>query len=281
MYIAIVDYNQYNRVTKYQDYETQADADAHVARMLSDFPKAFTTLDPGGGFASWLVDPDTKTISNSPHVETQAEKDNIIKLGKDHQKIKDNILAVTLNWSNLENAMAILLESIIGISNYQFGFAIYFAAASADTRFNIVDNAIVAFFENNSHSEELLNIWGKLYKFLKKAKEKRNIIIHGNVITYGRGNPAKNYARLTAPMLSRKMTKQFQSRQIPGMSANDVEHIAENINKLCTHLTLINQAIFFINTKNDESLLKTIHELEDRLQMTTDAPTDSQTPQVP
>ena len=62
-HLAIVAWGATNRVTKYQNYPTEAEAVAHVARVLVDFPSAFTAPDPGGGPRDWLVDPVAKTLS--------------------------------------------------------------------------------------------------------------------------------------------------------------------------------------------------------------------------
>lgn len=278
MYIAIVDYDLDNRVTKYQDYETQAEADDHVARVLGKFPKAFTAPDPGGGFSSWLVDPIAKTVSNSPHVETQEEKDNKLKAEKDFQRMKEAILNVTLSWAHLENSMAFLLQGIISRSNYQFGFAIYFAVASADARFKIIDKAIVELFEKQKNtgslltekdSKRLFDIWGRLFSALKAVKENRNTITHGNILPIRKGKSSKQHVLLTPPMFHLDMMKQWSKPQLPGMSIHDVEQTAKRINELCGLLVFVSMIVTYIHSHDERTLLKTIGQLEDRLQKLT------------
>jgi hypothetical protein len=191
MYIAIVDYDNNNRVTKYQDYKTKAEADGHVARERDRYPKAFVASDPGGGFAAWLVDPVAKTIFNSRHVETEQEKKEKLKIEEDFETMKQAVLDVTLNWAHLENGIAFLLESIISRSNYQFGFAIYFSVASADARLKIIDEVINELFEKQKNTRNLLkhkdlkkleDTWKRLFQKLGKIKTTRNKVTHGNIL---------------------------------------------------------------------------------------------------
>lgn len=65
-YLAIVAWNGNNRLTKYQDYKTQAEAEAHTLRVSTRFPSAFVALHPGGGSSDWLIDPLTSTLSVVP-----------------------------------------------------------------------------------------------------------------------------------------------------------------------------------------------------------------------
>ncbi len=64
--LAIVSWGADDRVTKYQDYQTEVEAAAHVTRVKDSFPNAFVTPHPGGGFRDWLVDPVAKTVSVVP-----------------------------------------------------------------------------------------------------------------------------------------------------------------------------------------------------------------------
>ena len=77
-HLAIMKCGPTSRVEKYQNYSTKAEADAHVARVTSRFPSAYTASHPGGNFAAWLCDPVTKTVVLSPPpvppVQTDADK---------------------------------------------------------------------------------------------------------------------------------------------------------------------------------------------------------------
>ncbi len=62
-FLAIVAWTGDNRVSKFQDYEMEADATTHVDRVKNDFPDAFAAPHPGGSPRDWLVDPVVKTLS--------------------------------------------------------------------------------------------------------------------------------------------------------------------------------------------------------------------------
>ena len=64
-WVAVVAYDGDNRVTKYQPFDSQSAADAHVAAFLSKYPDIFATTNPGGNVADWLVDPAAHTVSIS------------------------------------------------------------------------------------------------------------------------------------------------------------------------------------------------------------------------
>lgn len=54
-FIAIVSFDLDGRITKYQDYETETEADDHVVRVLSQFPDAFVAPRPDSGWFDWQV----------------------------------------------------------------------------------------------------------------------------------------------------------------------------------------------------------------------------------
>lgn len=64
MYIAVVKWTVENRVSKHQDFDTQAEAESFIAELLT-FPLAFVAPHPGGGPRDWIVDPVAKTLALS------------------------------------------------------------------------------------------------------------------------------------------------------------------------------------------------------------------------
>ncbi len=62
-FLSVVSWTDDNRVAKYLDHETEAEAQAHVAFVLSRFPDAFVAPRPRDGPRDWLVDPVLKTLS--------------------------------------------------------------------------------------------------------------------------------------------------------------------------------------------------------------------------
>ena len=54
-----------NRVAKYIDFDTQAEADAHIAKYSSGYPDAFVVTDePARDPTDWVCDPSSKTIAS-------------------------------------------------------------------------------------------------------------------------------------------------------------------------------------------------------------------------
>ena len=67
-YITVVSVEN-NRVAKYQDFDTQAEADAHVATY-----GGFVTTSPNtGSMAYWIVDEEAQTLTHDSDTQTSDE----------------------------------------------------------------------------------------------------------------------------------------------------------------------------------------------------------------
>ena len=62
-YTAIMRVAGDNRVAMYQPYGTLAEAEAHIAAHIADYPDAFVVQSPQGDPADWVVDPVAKTAA--------------------------------------------------------------------------------------------------------------------------------------------------------------------------------------------------------------------------
>ena len=63
MYLVIVDTTLDNKIAKYKEYPTRAEADAHVTRVLSNYPDAFVIDNPAPYALSYTtVDVSAKKI---------------------------------------------------------------------------------------------------------------------------------------------------------------------------------------------------------------------------
>ena len=85
-YLAIVKVNSANRIEKYQEYADAVNASAHVLRVRSAFPDAYSVPHPGGNIADLLCDKVAKTVTVSPvaippetPAEASARKDALIE----------------------------------------------------------------------------------------------------------------------------------------------------------------------------------------------------------
>ena len=74
-YLAIVRWDQSNRVGKFQEYKTLLGAHEHINRIVGDYPDAFAVENPGGLFVDWVVDPANQTVSFSPLPPSPVEPD--------------------------------------------------------------------------------------------------------------------------------------------------------------------------------------------------------------
>jgi hypothetical protein len=72
-HVAIMAWDGSNRVTKYQDFETEAMALAHVAGNVERFPNAFVGEAPAGDAADWMVS-NGALISSPPLAGLKARK---------------------------------------------------------------------------------------------------------------------------------------------------------------------------------------------------------------
>ena len=73
MHISVVAWTADGRISKYREFATKAEADAHVASVSARFPGAFATEYPAGPVREWKIDPLAKSISLEPVVLTQEE----------------------------------------------------------------------------------------------------------------------------------------------------------------------------------------------------------------
>ena len=55
-----------NRVSKYADFPTEAEADTHVAAFTLRYPDAFVVPKPPAQFSHWLIDMVAKTVVIDP-----------------------------------------------------------------------------------------------------------------------------------------------------------------------------------------------------------------------
>ena len=95
-FLSIVAWTGANRVAKYLDHETEAQAQAHVAFVLPKFPDAFVASRPASGPRDWLIDPVTKTLSVDivPPVPPPTKEEIYNQVIKSQLVLKGYILAV-------------------------------------------------------------------------------------------------------------------------------------------------------------------------------------------
>ena len=65
-FVAIMSATPDNRVAKFQNFQTEAEADAHVALFADRFPDAFVVSEPAEPDGHWLIDMALKTLTIDP-----------------------------------------------------------------------------------------------------------------------------------------------------------------------------------------------------------------------
>jgi hypothetical protein len=77
-YLVVVDTTPENKIAKMQNYETRAEADAHVARVLPNYPNTF------------VVDNPSRYVLDYTTVDVVAKTITYDSAGFDAQKVKDD-----------------------------------------------------------------------------------------------------------------------------------------------------------------------------------------------
>jgi hypothetical protein len=148
-----------------------------------------------------------KLNSNAPNAD---------KIQQEMLDLKEGMFSLGHRWATLEDFLASLLNAILH-TDKPYGFALYFSAVSAETRFAIVDAAITQFFRGEPHEEQALGAWKELLKRMNTAKGNRNKVAHGTVQA-----PTVNgklYARIAGPFFDLERRKPNEPN---GMSLNDL-----------------------------------------------------------
>jgi hypothetical protein len=145
----------------------------------------------------------------------------------DFQPMYNAMAQANICWARIENAMASLLEQLLGYSPDHEALHIYFTPRNTETRFKIVDTMAMLRWEKYA-THDLRSEWISIRTALGRAKELRNRIAHGEVQGPGRkvGEKWVHYVRLTASSFDVGRRHKEPKNQLPGMSVKDVENAA-------------------------------------------------------
>jgi hypothetical protein len=151
----------------------------------------------------------------------------------DDTAIKGSIADATLNWGRLENALANILEECVRGAPQGVGHAIYFAPNNTETRLYIVDDALRYALKQPmvNDADIIIECWDIILKQIVKRKNSRNKIAHGHIIYTASGE-----SRLSSSLFDKKRLT-TATRQLAGMSQNDVKQIAQAFSALTLKLT--------------------------------------------
>lgn len=205
--------------------------------------------------------------------------ESVTALIEEYKRMRAGLSATVETWSQLENSLSRVLAAAMNTPFDQMPFAIYYAPSNTESRLAIVDNAVYHIPLLHGEIPQAKACWDKLFSKINNAKSTRNKIIHGQIVTANIGGG--NHCRLTGAMFDfskrNKTAEAFANKQLPGMSAHDVERAAALFarrSNQCSKLAAIFKAM--INQPDEpQAWRKTLAALEADLNLTlnTDGPT--------
>ncbi len=116
-FIAILKTTPDGRVAKYQDFLTEAEADAHVVAFLGNYPDAFTISEPTEPFSHWRISMGAKTLVIDPPIltlESVATGAQMI----DEAKSRNKLDVITAALTSSEMAVFVTRRRIIAGSSF-------------------------------------------------------------------------------------------------------------------------------------------------------------------
>lgn len=188
----------------------------------------------------------------------------IERLHAETKALREAITNITLTWSVVESAMALVLARTIHDQPGAFAFPIYFAPNNTETRFRIVDAAFLTLASASPHEAIILCHWRQLLVLLNRVKGVRNQISHGAITTIGVNN--KNHVRLTAAMFDvDRIVPALRRRQLPGMSSNDIEQSIQKMGALRDIIDRFSAVAQAIHQADEPTLLQKLAEIGEHL----------------
>ncbi|MDB5338392.1 MAG: hypothetical protein JWN70_4011 [Planctomycetaceae bacterium] len=143
------------------------------------------------------------------------------RVAKEHEAIRNAVLAFNLGFAELETSLSCLLYAALNIRDSQIAYAIYHTPHGFDARTQIVGNAVIQIASEKKALFDLIEPWTVLAKKISKTRDLRNAIAHSAPLTYLMGN--RNYARLSPPAFDViRVGRKIAKGDKPGLDANDV-----------------------------------------------------------
>ena len=193
------------------------------------------------------------------------------RLEKEHDQLNNYTLNFFRQWAELDNAMGALLYELLHIQprSSRLAYAIYFSPTSAEARSDIVSNVIAQFVQENADHgkgelKELEAHWLTIKRTLRKTRIFRNKIAHGSPIRIAMGN--RTHIRLMSPAFDViRVGSALKKRQIPGITAKDVEKALNQIIKQIILVDDVNRLIVAFHAGENDALPEMFLELEGHL----------------
>ena len=158
------------------------------------------------------------------------------RLAAENAKMREAIFEAGQAWASLENHMALVLTAVLNIVREQHSnasLAIYFAPSNSETRFAIVDAAFTCLsFPPVETHDRVMACWARFMSKAHSARGVRNKIVHGEVQNLPSPTSGRPQVRLTGQIFDLKRNEfvaAYASKQLPGMSRNDVKQNADKL----------------------------------------------------
>lgn len=196
---------------------------------------------------------------------TVTEKDRE-RLAKEWQAMRVALGNAVNGWAGIENSLASLLGVLLGNS---VGMVIYNCPNNTETRIKIVDRVFMVSIYHAYHAKAFTQCWAKILLSLNRAKETRNKIVHWNTTEHWVGPPkGKVVVRhvephsdlfagqrdfiefLTGSKPGAKAPHNVARKQLPGMSAHDVQDAADSFKRVSESIQTFTRSIRALNKNN-------------------------------
>jgi len=202
------------------------------------------------------------------------------RLAAETRRLRELVASISFAWANVENAMVMLLYAILRDDQGRISSAIYFAPNALETRFSIVDKALIELADNMCCEQEIAKAWGDVLSQLQKLKQTRNKIAHGQISTVS-SKGGKNHVRLTRPIFNIQDSRQGRrAGQILGLTASDLDTHVGLVRTVIEKLDAFRLIVDLIHAGDFAALKQRLLELTGDLPST--APqSDAPTPQAP
>lgn len=157
---------------------------------------------------------------------------------KEVSLLREGMHSYLERWSSMENGLSMLLQQVLTFpSKYDhkpYGFAVYFAATSAETRLAIIDAVLEQFFRRDPNERIALDAWAIILKQVSLARRFRNKIAHGTVHVTTIYD--KQHARITGPLFDLKKHPPGRPIQAHGISLSELNSQLSKIGARSSHV---------------------------------------------
>lgn len=170
------------------------------------------------------------------------------RIEREHAAIRQAVTQFNQQFAELETALSALLYVTVNRPNSRVAYALYYSPTSFDARVDLVQNAVIQIASENKNAlGSLITPWAqspllKLVYQIDRIRNLRNAIAHSAPNTLHVGG--KPHARLTAPPFDViRVGRKLEDRQIPGLTANDINQGANKAGWLIDRVDRLNRVL--------------------------------------